>query len=336
VFPLGAVVSVLPLSALVWAGVLRTYPVDLLVAVLAAASAGFAYFYTLVRPEFSLAKRVMLAVWVVGGTWFMTNLLFAGSWQLALGFAVAGQLAALYWTVVRPRPFWAGVALAVAFGNRTEVMLTTPTLLVFLLRHDAPAGEPWLAVLRRNWLHVARFGAAPVVLGLATLAYNRARFGSITDFGYAHIPGVLREPWYQHGIFSLYSLNGNAQQMLFEGWRRLHQWPFLIPTGWGGSIVLASPFLLLLVRKPRGDSVRVVLAWLTIVALTLVLWLHGNPGGWQYSYRYAMILLPWFLVLLVEYLPTQITALEMGLWALSVGISVYATYLFMWSSYLPQ
>ena len=25
---------------------------------------------------------------------------------------------------------------------------------------------------------------------------------------------------------------------------------------------------------------------------------HGNPGGWQFSYRYATILLPWMFLLL--------------------------------------
>jgi hypothetical protein len=42
-----------------------------------------------------------------------------------------------------------------------------------------------------------------------------------------------------------------------------------------------------------------VASWLAIVVLTLALWLHANPGGWQFSYRYGMILLPWmFLILL--------------------------------------
>jgi hypothetical protein len=336
VFPLGAVLSVLPLSALVALGVLRDYPVNLLVALLAAGSVGFAYTYTFVRPELVAAKRVMLALWLVVGTWFMTNLLFAGAWQLALGFAVVGQLAALYWSVVKPRPFWAGLAVAVAFGNGIEVMLTAPALLAFLLRPYWPARRSLRQFTREVWPIVAKFCSVPVILGLATLIYNYARFGSVADFGYAHIPGVLKEPWYQHGIFSLYSVSGNAQQMLWDGWQRVHGWPYLVPTGWGGSIVLASPFLLLLVRKPRGDWLRIGAAWACIVVLTFVLWIHGNPGGWQYSYRYAMILLPWFLVLMVEYLPPRITLTEIILWLFSIGLSVYVTYLFMWSSYLPR
>jgi hypothetical protein len=172
------------------------------------------------------------------------------------------------------------------------------------------------------------------MLGLATLAYNQARFGSFSDFGYARIPGVLNEPSCQEGVFSISSIGLNAHQMLWQGWKSTEQWPYMVPTGWGGSILLASPFLLLLLRKPQGDWLRVSLAWAAIVTLTFTLWIHCNPGGWQYSYRYAMILLPWFLVLLVEYLPNRATLTEGGFWLVSVVLSGYATYLFMWTNYL--
>jgi hypothetical protein len=185
-----------------------------------------------------------------------------------------------------------------------------------------------------SWRVVLQFCAVPVLLGVATLAYNQARFGSLTDFGYARIPGVLDEPWYKDGIFSFSAIGENARQMLWNSWKSVPGWPYFVPTGWGGSILLASPFLLLLFRRPSGDRLRVIGAWLAIVVLTFSLWIHGNPGGWQYSYRYAMILLPWFLVLLVEQLPDQPTALEDGLWAASLGISAYATYLLMWTDYV--
>jgi hypothetical protein len=68
--------------------------------------------------------------------------------------------------------------------------------------------------------------------------------------------------------------------------------------------------------------------------LTLALWVHGNTGGWQFSYRYGMVLLPWFLLLFVEWLPAKIRPAEVALWALSVAISGWATYLFMWTNFV--
>jgi hypothetical protein len=334
VFPLGAVLSVLPLSALAGWGLLPTYPVSLLIGLLAGGCAWFTYRYTFARKDFTVPKRIMLALWLVAGTWFMTNLAFGGAWQLALGFAVLGQLAALYWSVVRPRPLLAGLGLAVAFGNRTEILLIAPVILLFLLRPHWTGRRETKEFFRRNWPIIAKFCLIPVILGLATLAYNLARFGSFTDFGYARIPGVLQEAWYKNGIFSTSAIPENAHQMLWQGWQHLQTWPEWAPTGWGGSILLASPFLLLLLRIPRGDKLRVAGGWAALVILTLSLWLHGNTGGWQYSYRYGLILLPWFLVLFVEYLPPRVKSYEAALWLASVVLSAFATYLFLGTNIL--
>ena len=77
-----------------------------------------------------------------------------------------------------------------------------------------------------------------------------------------------------------------------------------------------------------------VIAWVAIIILTLVLWLHGNPGGWQYSYRYAMVLLPWLFLLLLDSGRPKITRAEAVLFIVSVLINAYATYLFYWTEYV--
>src|SRR5262249_45681183 len=210
VFPLGAVLSVLPGSLLVALGILGAYPANLAVTLLAAGSFGLAYAVTQLRPDFPPAKRLMLASWLVVGSWYFTNMLFAGAWQIALGFTVVGELGAIYFSAVQRPPFWAGVMFALAFGNRTEVLLTGPVILAFLLRPH------WhgTSQLRTFWLAargpVLRFAAVPAVLLVLTWLYNYARFGSPLDYGYARIPGILSEPWYQHGIFSLSAIPGNA------------------------------------------------------------------------------------------------------------------------------
>jgi hypothetical protein len=328
VFPLGAVLLVLPASLLVELGLLGAYPVNLLVAIIAAACFALAYQLTQLRPSFSQTKRLILALWLVFGTWYLTNLVFAGAWQIALGFAVLGQLGALYFSAVKRRPLVAGLFLAMAIGNRTETILAAPAVAALLLQ---PHWKGWMAS-RRDLLQLF---VAPVALILLTFAYNVARFGSPLDFGYAHIPGVLNEPWYRHGIFSIQAIPGNAFAMLWQHWHLRASGPLLVPDGFGGSIILASPFLLLLLRRPRrGHRLRSNLALVTLMALTLALWLHGNAGGWQFSYRYAMILLPWFLILFIEWLPDRVTRLEAAFWALSIAINAYATYLFLWTSWV--
>jgi hypothetical protein len=68
-----------------------------------------------------------------------------------------------------------------------------------------------------------------------------------------------------------------------------------------------------------------------LVLLTLVLWLHGNPGSWQFSYRYAMILPPWMFLLLTGNGPPKISVPEISLFAVSVAINAIATWQFLWT-----
>jgi len=175
---------------------------------------------------------------------------------------------------------------------------------------------------------LSRFLSLPVTLALLTAAYNFARFHSIFDFGYIHIPEVAQEPWYQHGLFSIHAIPWNIYTMLFQGYESLAYFPYIRPNGFGCSIFLACPFLCLLFRQ--GGRYKGV-AWVAISVLTIVLWLHGNPGSWQFSYRYAMILLPWMFLLLTGNGPAKITLPETALFAVSVAINAIATWQFLWT-----
>ena len=41
---------------------------------------------------------------IMFGTWLWTNLAMAGAWQLTLGFAMIGELGAIYFTVYKRNP----------------------------------------------------------------------------------------------------------------------------------------------------------------------------------------------------------------------------------------
>jgi hypothetical protein len=178
------------------------------------------------------------------------------------------------------------------------------------------------------------FCFGPFILGVSTLGYNYVRFHSLTDFGYARIPGVLDEPWYRYGIFALWYIPLNFQEMLLTLWKRLPNYPYFVPTGFGGAIWLSSPFLFFLLRWHARNKIIYRTAWLAIAILTFLLWIHGNPGGWQFSYRYAMVLLPWMFVILLETSPREITFTEWFVYGYSFLINAWATHLFFWTDYV--
>jgi len=333
VFPLGAVLSVLPVALLQQAGWIHSFPAQVLTALIAGLCVFFFFGLSSVGTK-SIARRIVLALFPIFGTWTWCNLGFGGSWQLALGFALLGEVGALYFTLIQRCPFVAGAFFALAFGNRTELILVLPIFLY--LWFTIPDGNEPIRLstigqrLRKKAPNLISFMVLPVTLGILTAEYNFARFHSIFDFGYARIPRVLQEPWYQHGLFSLHAIPGNMHHMLFKGYGDvLSAFPYIQPYGFGCSIFLASPFLFLLFRE--GGKYKII-AWIAIGLLTAALWCHGNPGGWQFSYRYATILLPWMFLVLTGNGPAKFSANEFFLFIVSVAINAIATYQFLWTN----
>jgi hypothetical protein len=341
VFPLGSVLTMVPVALLKRLGFFAASPSAFLSAFIAASCAYLLYMLA-GKNDDAPARRLVLSLWALFGTWMWCNLVYAGAWQLALGFAVLGEIGALYFTLVRPRPLVAGCFFALAFGNRTEVIVTAPLFIYFLVRGvpqmrgttDTDTRPNFFRQLLSRRRAVLLFSAVPLVLLCLTGVYNYVRFGSPLDFGYSSIPAIQNEGWFQHGLFSVRAIPANAYAMLFEPWRLRQQFPYLIPSGFGGSILISSPFLLLLLRRGARDRGALVAAWLAVAALTLVLWLHANPGGWQFSYRYAMVLIPWFFLILLENGRARSLRAEVPLAALSIAINLFATYLFSWTDYV--
>jgi hypothetical protein len=340
-FPLGAVISMVPIALLQKASLIHNFPARIVAALLAGACVYF--FFQLAKafgPDYfsfkpkPLFRRILLALFPVFATWTWCNLGMGGSWQIALGLALLGETAALYFTLVRPAPFIAGAFFALAAGNRTELFITAPFYVYLFWRrsNENTSSQPLTArikqALRANTATIIDFLTLPVALALLTAAYNFARFHSIFDFGYFHIPEVRDEPWYEHGLFSLHAIPWNVHTMLFAGFHDEPKFPFLSFEPFGCSILLSSPLLFFLFRE-GGKYKRV--CWIAIGLLTLILWCHGNPGGWQFSYRYAMILLPWMFLLVTGNGPPTISVTEISLFTVSVMINAIAMWLFLWT-----
>jgi hypothetical protein len=279
---------------------------------------------------------------ILFGTWIWTNLTMGGAWQLALGFAFVGLLGAIYFIVVNRHPLLAGAFFALAFGNRTEILLTAPIFLYLLCRtsadeeRDGEVERTALTDVRPSALAraCAMFCAVPFLLGVSTLLYNYVRFHSLTDFGYARIPGVLNEPWYNHGIFSVYYIPRQIWEMLLRRWEFRATFPLPMPNPFSSSILISSPFLLFALRPGSRDKVLKYLCWAGVLVICVVLWMHGNSGGWQFGYRYAIAALPFLFVIMLESSPRKVTPLEWAAYSVAFVLNAYTTWLYHWTSYL--
>src|SRR6266705_1629238 len=184
VFPVGAVVSMMPVAVLQKIKLINDFPGRALAALIAALSVWFLFCFSIVGTK-SMPKRILLSLVPIFGTWTWCNLGFGGAWQIALGLALMGQTAALYFSLVRPSPFVAGAFFTLAFGNRTELLISLPLYLYFLWRQPNGNGFSWFRIrgikraFRENRPMLIRFLSVPVTLALLAAAYNFARFHSI-------------------------------------------------------------------------------------------------------------------------------------------------------------
>lgn len=352
VFPLGSVLTMIPFAFFKLVGAIKVMPAAFIAALTAS---GICYFLLKISDfyEHNFHKKLLMIAGILFGTWMWTNETFGGAWQFALGFAMLGTLGAIYFTVYKRNPLLAGLCFALAFGNRTEIILTAPIFFALLWRNfggeeanrrkredepkpkdQIPKTDLQIQNSNSKVQNLAKFCLVPFILGILTLTYNYLRFDSFTDFGYARIPGVLDEPWYQHGIFSIWYIPDQAFQMLFKLWVRKAEFPYLVPDGFSASILWSSPFILFVFRFGARDKILKYTSWFAVILLTFLLWMHGNAGGWQFGYRYAIILLPWFFVILLENSPKKITPLELVAYTISILLNLYATYLFHWTNYI--
>ena len=325
VFPLGAVLTMLPAAAAKYFGWIQEVPVQACAALIGS-GAGFFSYRLSANAGVHPAQRALLSIFLVFGTWLWANVENGGAWQLALGFALVGELGALYFSLIRPRAILAGIFFALAFGNRTELILLAP-LFLFLLCGSA---NVW-PISSEKWRRILGFCIAPCILGFATLAYNQARFLSPFDFGYERIPFLLDDPFYAGGFFSWRGIEPNFRTMFLMPWASQADFPWIRPSGTGESIFMVSPFLLLCFRARARNRLHWALSWLSIAVLTMVLFLHGNAGGYQFGYRYGIILLPFFLWILIESSPRKPGWLDLTLLAASLVLNGYSVYAFYWA-----
>ena len=82
------------------------------------------------------------------------------------GLALLGETAALYFTLVRPSRFIAGAFLALAVGNRTELLMTAPFYLyLFWRRSNENTAGHWRTARMKQGLRAN----APMVIDFLTL-----------------------------------------------------------------------------------------------------------------------------------------------------------------------
>ena len=273
----------------------------------------------------TLAAIVVGLAWWTAGRLGVTRLWDRLALALLLGFSTqvwwvttrggvwhTGHLIAIILTLLlivelfgRARPVLLGLLIGAAFLTRAPVAFAAPAVALWLLPVGAAEGSVGLAGstiaarLRalpwRAWVLLG-MGLAPSILFF--LWYNAVRFGSPFESGYAlaTLPDWL-EVLRKQGMFSAVHVPMNFDYLFLHLPAFTAAFPWYHPDGFGMSVFITSPALLLAWRAPwRDRRSRLLLAAAVLVLIPTLLY-YG--GGWlQYGYRYFLDSIPfiWALV----------------------------------------
>ena len=258
---------------------------------------------------------------------FGTTLLFTSadgrSWYAA--HAVAMLFTAVAFLVAaRGGPAWGvGAAIGLAALARLPVAAAAPALALLVSRR----GD---TTFRAAFVRVVA-GGLPFLA--VYVAYNVARWGTVTDAGYARL--TEGDFFFDHGLFSLAYLPRHLYAIVMEPPDLVpNVWYFLRPRFVGMSLFLTTPAFLFIFAGFR-DVRRSIVVAATALAAGLALLpdvTHGTVGFAQFGYRFSLDAQPFLIALALGG-----DALRDGVWrkhpsvlflvagVLAVAMNVYAT-----------
>jgi hypothetical protein len=255
------------------------------------------------------ARRWLVAAMAFASPLFFVTLRADRVWFFAQGIAFA--CASLAFLAARARRhLLAGIAIGAALLSRQLSIFHAPILIAIAALPDATAAR-----IDRAKIAAAATLFVPVAISVALLlAYDRWRFGSAFDTGYAHLEipdGPLKARVDAHGLWSAHYVPTNALYLIFQGFHAELSGPSMARVSGidalGTGIVTASPWLVLMFFAPLRRS-TVACGVLIVAMTTLMLFFHANGYTQANTQRFTLDWLPaalWILVCTLrrEHLP---------------------------------
>jgi hypothetical protein len=236
-----------------------------------------------------IKKDLKLALWssIISGAgniiWFLSSV--GSSWYL-------GQITACLFLTISIKNLIStkdalktGVFLGAAYLSRVNILVSLP---FFLLGMGSKTKKDYLKLLL-GFLPFFAFNSF----------YNFIRYNTIFDVGYAKIPGIFDEPWYQKGLVNITYIPSHLKIFLLGLPKIKDSFPYIIPTWAGMAIWLTTPAFIFSFFAPLKEKL-VKLAWLSIFLISLIIFSHGSTGFTQFGYRFAVDFYPFLFFLTIK------------------------------------
>jgi hypothetical protein len=225
---------------------------------------------------------------------FGTNVLWCSVlgrvWYTALVVGITFTLLYLLFSIDARRPLLAGLFLALGFATRTPILFTAFVFPAFLL---FPGGR----LRRGDWgkaaVTLAKFCAVPLVVGVALMLHNKARFGHFGEFGHRYLAEGGLERIRDYGLFNYHFLARNLSAAFTLLPRIQPEAPYVLVSKHGMSLFLTTPVFLFYLFRPRPAQFVEDVFWRRLLwAATLVIaiphFFYQNTGWAQFGYRFSL------------------------------------------------
>ncbi len=262
----------------------------------------------------TLAFGSVLFFAAVGGrVWFTAHVVGVALAVLYVGASIEAR-----------HPLIAGVALGLAALTRTPMAFMAPLFLWELWRTrggwERAQGER-AAMLRETLRPLLRFAAPLLALAALAMAYNQARFGSLTEFGHSYLDVRQQQQIEAWGLFDYRYLARNLAVALTLLPELPGQAPWVRVGGHGLALWVTTPILLTLLWPARRTPIDRGL-WISVVAVAVPTLFYQNSGWFQFGYRFSLD----YMVLLIALLALggrPLTALARALIVAGVVINLF-------------
>ena len=244
------------------------------------------------HSERSTRENIWLAVLLIFGTAHLWCGVLGQVWFTALIVGVTFNLLYIYFGIDTRRPFLAGLSLAGAFSTRTALLFAAVFFyhqLFWGRGRDLSRGE--------RWRRFAWFSTPCVIVGLSLLYYNYVRFESPWEFGHTYLASGTIARIRDFGLFHINFLGRNLTAAFTLLPRVTDTFPYIQLSNHGLSILLTTPAVVLVLWPKR--SVPIVRSiGLAAACVAVPILLYQNTGWIQFSYRFALDVLPYIVAAL--------------------------------------
>ncbi len=223
---------------------------------------------------------------VLGEVWFTAQI-------IGVSFSLAYILCA-----TRTRhPLLAGIFLALAFDTRVNLAFTVSYFALQLFFPRPQAGRFQAGGLREILRRALLFSLPILLVGIAQMWMNHARFHQVFEFGHSYLSGPAGKRIQEHGLFAYHYLWWNLSTMICGLPKFYHQLPFLGYDANGMSIFLTTPLFARLFW-PRAKPWLYPIVWASLLPALLVPLFYQNSGYVQFGYRFSLDITPYLVMLL--------------------------------------